>query len=173
MEIRRSVSVSGNRFFRGLIFAASFCFAFLRSGSADEKFDRSHVWLHFDGLTYHFDAPGANSLLWGSGLTWYHKSSLPMLTAWEGDAFEDSERHLAAYLGHSWAIPFKYFNFGATAALMYHHDFASQNKYLTLPVVIPFLETHGRSLKLRIYYVPPVRNPTDQQVAAQLLLLFR
>lgn len=130
-------------------------------------------WLHLNGRTHHFAAPGANDNLFGVGFTWYAPSESSVRTAWEGDVFQDSGRKLSAYLGQSWTVPlWSNSGVGLTVALMYHENFARQNRWRVLPVGLPFWETRGQSLTLRLYYIPPVRSRRDQQVALQALLPF-
>jgi hypothetical protein len=139
---------------------------------AAPEFSQTRGWLHLNGYTHHFDAPGANDQLWGAGFTWYTRTYGAMVTAWEADVFQDSGRKLCAYAGGSLTTPTRWGNFGVTGALMYHRNFAKQTPMKILPVALPFWETRGERLKLRIYYIPPVRSRTDQQISFQLLVPF-
>lgn len=126
-------------------------------------------WLHLNGYTHHFDAPGANDNIFGVGFTWYDRRHGSPLAAWEGDVFRDSGRKLSAYVGRSWTFPLgDRIGAGLSAAVMYHHNFARQNRWRVLPVGFPFLEARSGSLKLRAYYVPPFRSRHDQQIAFQV-----
>ena len=127
------------------------------------------AWVHIDGYTYHMVARDCNNLLLGSGLTWYTRDDEKLRTAWEADAFADSARKLAAYAGYSVGLPLRAITIGMTGAIMYHRNFAAENRLRTLPVAFPFLEFECR-FKVRIYYVPPVRRASDEQVAVQLLV---
>jgi hypothetical protein len=136
--------------------------------------ERWRGYLHLNGYTYHFAAPGTNDKLFGTGLTWYTQAWGRWLTAWEADVFQDSACKPSGYVGHSWTLPFRFGSLGATGAIMYHRNFKTQNPYRVLPVVLPFAETTiYRGAKLRAYYIPPVRSRCDQQIALQLLLPFR
>src|SRR3954464_10992551 len=88
--------------------------------AANAEFTQTRGWLHVNGYTHHFDAPGANDQLWGAGFTWYTRTYGPMATAWEADVFQDSGRKLCAYAGGSLTTPTRWGNFGVTGALMYH-----------------------------------------------------
>jgi hypothetical protein len=129
-------------------------------------------WIHLNGYTHHFAAPDANDQLFGAGLTWYAQPSQRLATAWELDAFQDSGRKLSVYLGRSWTRRFDAANVGATAALMYHQNFRAHNRWRLLPVALPFVETSLGVFKARAYYIPPVRNRCDHQIALQLLVPF-
>lgn len=130
-------------------------------------------FLHVNGYTYHFAAPDANDKLFGVGFTWYTGSWGRFQTAWEADVYRDSAFELSGYVGHSWTVPFRIASVGATGALMYHRNFAKQNRYRVLPVALPFVETTlFRGVKLRAYYIPPVRSRSDEQIAVQLLIPF-
>lgn len=154
-------------------FCTILCFlAPLSAAHAEREFTNTRVWLHLNGYTHHFDAPGANDDLYGAGFSWYARRYGRVVTAWEGDLFQDSGKRLCAYAGHSWSLPLHYGSVGVTGALMYHRNFASQTRTCILPVAFPFLETKGARFKLRVYYIPPVRSPHDQQVSLQLLLPF-
>jgi hypothetical protein len=144
--------------------------AWAASSHATPEISETRGWLHLDGYTHHFDAPGANDRLFGLGFTWYvRRFSIPIV-AWEGDVFEDSACKPSGYFGQSWAFPSRLGNFGVTGALMYHRNFVSQTRWRVLPVALPFWETHGSRMKLRVYYIPPVRSRHDHQVSVQLLL---
>src|SRR5437870_3587879 len=60
--------------------------------SAAPEISEARGWLHLNGYTHHFDAPGANDNLFGLGLTWYVQRFGSPAVAWEGDVFEDSGR---------------------------------------------------------------------------------
>lgn len=131
------------------------------------------AWLHVDGYSHHFEAGDANSELFGLGLTWQRRTTGSMTTSWEADVFRDSGCELSAYLGHSWAWTLGRVRLGATGAVMYHRNFSDYNGLNVMPVVLPFLEVPLRPVKLRVYYVPPVRRASDHQVAIQLLIPLR
>ena len=57
-------------------------------------------------------------------------------------------------------------------AIMYHRNFIKQDRACILPAALPFWETSGENLRLRVYYIPPVRSRHDHQVSFQLLLPF-
>ena len=137
---------------------------------AAEEFTSTQTWLHLNGYSHHFAAPDAKSFLWGVGVTRYTRTYGPVLRSWEGDLFSDSGGKPSAYVGHTWTIPTRLLSFGATGALMYHRNFEEQIRCGVLPVVLPFAETRGQRLKFRIYYVPPVRRATDEQLAVQMML---
>jgi len=128
--------------------------------------------LHVNGYTHHFAAPGANDNLLGLGVTWYDRRAGRFSMAWEADLFRDSGRQLSGYLGRSWTLPLRIGNVGVTGALMYHRNFASRNRLSVMPVALPYWETRGRWLRMRVYYVPPVRRASDQQIAFQILTPF-
>lgn len=127
-------------------------------------------WIHVNGYTYHMVAHDANSELYGIGLTWYTHVTERYQTAWEADVFSDSAKKPSMYVGYSLAAPFKYIALGATGAIMYHRNFEKENSLRILPVVLPFAEIGKNHVRVRIYYVPPVRRRTDEQIAIQLLL---
>jgi hypothetical protein len=140
------------------------------SGSEPERW---RGYLHANGYTYHFAAPGTNDKLFGTGITWYTRKWARLQTAWEADAFQDSEYKLSGYVGRSLTLPLRLGSVGATGALMYHRNFVAQNRYRVLPVVLPFAETRVfRQAKVRVYYIPPVRNRCDEQICMQLLIPF-
>jgi hypothetical protein len=131
-------------------------------------------WVHLNGYSHHFTAKNCNDQLLGVGATWYTKRHGRVLRAWEADVFQDSAREPSAYIGHSWTRTFRLGSLGVTGALMYHRNFASQNEWRLLPVALPFAETRLGRVNVRAYYVPPVRNASDHQVALQVLVpLFR
>ena len=134
------------------------------------EFTRTRGWLHANGYSRHFSADDANDRLLGLGFTYYTGRRGTWHTAWEGDVFRDSGRKVAGYVGYAWTRPTNWVSFGVTAALMHHRNFAAHNSLRILPVALPFLETRGERIKARIYYIPPIRRPSDHQVAVQLLL---
>lgn len=142
------------------------------SASAQPEFTDRHGWLHLNGYAHHFAVNDANDHLLGLGYTQYRRTYGRVIPAWEVDAFQDSGKKFAAYVGHSWTVPFRYFSAGLTGAIMYHHNFAAHNRLKTMPVAFPYLETRGTRLKARLYYVPPVRRASDEQVALQVMLPF-
>lgn len=127
-------------------------------------------WLHLNGYSYHLVAKGCNDFLYGTGLTWFTRYSDSLHTAWEADVFADSARKPAAYAGYSVGFPFHGITLGATGAIMYHRNFIAEDRFRILPVAVPFLEIGGRKLKARVYYVPPVRRASDEQICVQLLI---
>jgi hypothetical protein len=145
-------------------------FGALHSLPAQAEFSDHRGWLHLNGYSHHFAASDANDRLLGIGFTHYRRLYGRVLPAWEFDMFQDSGQKFSAYIGHSWTVPFEWFSAGITGAIMYHRNFAAQNKLRTLPVAFPFIETRGTRLKVRLYYVPPVRSASDQQIALQLML---
>src|SRR5262245_29264531 len=92
-----------------------------------EVFTEQPLWVHLNGYAHHLSAKDANDNLFGLGLTYYTRRSGRILTAWEGDAFQDSGKQLAAYAGYSWTVPTRIISFGLTAAVMYHRNFKAQN----------------------------------------------
>jgi hypothetical protein len=143
------------------------------SGRAAEA-ERSRGYIHLNGYTHHFAAPGTNATIFGTGVTWYTRSWTRLQTAWEADVYQDSAYKLSGYAGHSWTVPLRFGSVGATGALMYHRNFAKQSPLRILPVALPFVETTVfRGAKIRAYYIPPVRNRCDEQIAFQLMIPFR
>lgn len=128
------------------------------------------TWLHLNGYSYHLVAKDCNSFLYGAGLTLYSRDTGRYRTAWEGDVFADSARKLSIYGGYSAVWKFGVLNAGATAAIMYHRNFHRENRFGILPVALPFVETGVRRVKVRIYYIPPVRRASDEQIAVQLMV---
>jgi hypothetical protein len=157
-------------------FRLALCFlSCLACAPAAPELTQTRGWLHLNGYTLHFDAPDANDQLWGAGFTWYKRRYGTTALAWEGDVFQDSARKLCAYAGASWTFNTFATRFGRpglTAALMYHRNFARQNRACVLPVALPFWETGGERVKLRVYYIPPLRSRHDQQISLQLLVPF-
>jgi hypothetical protein len=148
-----------------LLVSAPFCPA-----RGETEFTSTQTWIHLDGYTHHFCAPGANPYLFGFGVTRYTRTYGPVLHSWEADVFRDSACKPSAYAGYAWTVPTSYFSFGGTAAVMYHRNFKSQDRFRILPVFLPFAETRGERLKFRLYYLPPVRRASDEQIAVQLML---
>jgi hypothetical protein len=145
----------------------------IENASAAEA-QRWRGYVHLNGYSHHFAAPGTNANILGTGVTWYTRSWGRVQTAWEADVFQDSAWKLSGYAGHSWTMPFRLGSVGATGALMYHRNFEKQCPVGVLPVILPFAETTVfRNAKLRAYYIPPLRNKCDEQVAFQLLIPFR
>jgi hypothetical protein len=142
----------------------------LAPASAQGEGPRPPRWLHLNGYSHHFVAKDANAQLFGVGGTWYRKSGGKILRAWEADVFRDSGGKLSGHLGHSWTYTMRFVNLGATGSVMYHRNFASQNRWSILPVVLPYAEFPLRGSSLRLYYIPPVRDPDDHQLAVQLLI---
>lgn len=141
---------------------------------ADQEFTANRGWLHVNGYSHHLAAPDANDALLGFGFTYYRRGYGRFLPAWEGDVFQDSARKPSVYLGHSWTMPTRRVSFGVTAALMYHRNFAAYHSAGIMPVAFPFLETRGSRVKARVYYIPPIRKASDQQIAVQIMApLFR
>lgn len=137
---------------------------------AQAELSEVRTWIHLNGYTHHFAASDANNRLFGLGFTHYDRNYGRVRAAWEGDLFQDSACKPSGYLGRSWTFPVPFVSLGVTGAVMYHRNFAAQNRYRLLPVALPFLETRGGRLKVRAYYVPPVRRASDEQIALQLML---
>jgi hypothetical protein len=162
------------RTFRRLCYLFVGCgVAFCLRGAGLPEITDSYAMLHLNGYTHHFDAPGANDKLFGLGITLYDRRAGRVTMAWEGDVFFDSGNQLSGYVGRSWTLPLSFGKAGVTAALMYHRNFLKQNNAGVLPVGLPYWETPGRSLRLRFYYVPGMRNASDHQIAIQLLAPLR
>lgn len=140
-------------------------------GAGAAEFTEFRGLLHLNGYTHHFAAPDANDNLFGPGFTWYGGRVGRFTMAWEADIFRDSGRKLSGYIGRSFTMPLHFGNVGVTGALMYHRNFATQNRLRILPVALPYWETRGTGLRLRFYYVPPIRNACDQPMAIQVLAL--
>lgn len=147
--------------------------AFATRLGAQAEFTRHHGWIHLNGYSHHFAADDANDQLLGLGYTHYRRRYGPVIPAWEFDVFQDSGKKLSTYVGHSWTVPFKHLSAGVTAAVMYHRNFAAHNRLSTAPVAFPFLESRSERLKVRVYYIPPVRRASDQQIAVQILWAIR
>lgn len=153
------------------VIGAICCFSILGRLAADPVREWPTAFLHLNGYTQHFSAPGANNLLYGLGATWGIRRAGRMRLAWEADAFRDSGRKLSLYAGHSWTLPLPFAEVGVTGALMYHRNFFSQNRWGVLPVALPFVEAPlSRAATVRLYYIPPVRSKCDHQVSLQLLV---
>jgi len=144
--------------------------ALLVSTASAQEFSERPLWLHLNGYTHHFAASDANDRLFGVGLTWQGVSRGRTATAFEADLFKDSDRKLSCYVGASWRYAFRPIAVGITGALMYHRNFTKHNDWGVLPVALPFCETRGRAMKLRLYYIPPIRDPDDHQLSVQLML---
>jgi hypothetical protein len=154
-------------------FLAACCLSACLRGAGLAEFGDSRAMLHLNGYTHHFHAPGANDNLYGLGITLPDRRAGRVTMAWEGDIFLDSGNQLSGYVGRSWTRPFGFGQIGVTGALMYHRNFLKQNKAGVLPVGLPYWETPGRNFRLRFYYVPAMRNDSDQQIAIQLLTPLR
>lgn len=155
---------------RACAFVALWCASCIGSSAAESPFEWPAAFLHLNGYTQHFAAPGANNRLYGLGATWHIRRAGRLRTAWETDAFRDSGRKLSMYAGHSWTLPLAVGNVGVTGALMYHRNFRAQNRWGVLPVALPFAEAALSRGVLRVYYIPPVRNRCDHQVSLQFLV---
>ena len=129
------------------------------------------AWLHLSGYSVHFHAPDANPYLLGLGLSLPAKPWGAWRTTWVLNAFEDSDRKLSVFVGRALTLRCgSRVDLGVTAALMYHRNFARQNQLRLLPVALPFVDCDLGRWTLRTYYVPPLRSPTDHQVAVQLMI---
>lgn len=154
-------------FFPALLFLGLLILPWRTAAGAEE----GGGWVHLNGYSHHLNAANANGHLWGLGFTWPVKPYGSPATAWEGDVFRDSGRKLSAYVGHSWTWPLgRFAGVGITGAIMHHRNFAKYNAASLMPVGLPYLETKGRALRWRVYYIPPVRSPSDRQVAVQLMV---
>ena len=132
-------------------------------------------WFHLNGLTIHFDKqpkPGetVNDYLFGGGFTWDFHATEKWTYAVEFDAFLDSNEEISAILGPSaryhltsWA------SLGATGMVMYKEAFDRDYGFPVLPLALPFLQAGFEYLQVRMYYIPPVRRSTDEQLTFQLL----
>lgn len=54
-----------------------------------------------------------------------------------------------------------------------HHFAADDANDRLLGIGYPFVETRGTRLKVRAYYIPPVRRASDEQLAIQLVWALR
>lgn len=152
------------------IFACAAAVATAGAASAPE-FAADRGWLHLNGYSHHFAAPDANNKILGLGYTWYVRRYGARAVAWEADAFQDSAKKFSGYVGRSWTFRLgELGGVGVTGALMYHRNFKKQTSLGVLPVALPYLELRGRAMKLRAYYIPPVRDPNDHQIALQVML---
>jgi len=140
---------------------------FLRA-AGEPEFTYHRGWLHLNGYSHHFEARDANAKLFGGGFTWYSARSGNVIASWTADVYQDSERKLSGLVGRSWTLPLRWGSVGATAAAMHHRNFRAHNSLGLMPVLLPFVETRGLAYKLRLYYIPPFRSPSDHQVAIQL-----
>jgi hypothetical protein len=147
--------------------------AVLRTDARAEELSGVKHWIHLNGYTHHFSAPDANNNLMGFGFTSRDQRFSRLSLGWEADVFRDSGCKLSAYAGRSVTYRFRACSVGVTGALMYHHNFAKQNRWGLLPVALPFIETGGDLLRARLYYVPPVRSVHDHQIAIQMLVPWR
>lgn len=140
---------------------------------AESEFAAHRGWLHLNGYSHHFAVDDANDRLLGIGYTHYRRLYGRVLPAWEFDAFQDSAKKFSGYVGHSWTLPLRALSCGVTGAIMYHRNFAAQNQLKTLPVAFPFVESRGTGLKVRAYYIPPLRRASDAQLAVQVVWALR
>ncbi len=138
---------------------------------ADQKF-----WFHLNGLTIHFDKrpePGetVNDYLFGTGFTWdFHRGSR-WTFAVEFDIFWDSNEEISAILGPSARVRLiPMVEVGATAMAMYKEAFDRDYGFPVLPMALPFVQIGFEYVQLRMYYIPPVRRSTDEQLTFQLLV---
>jgi len=144
---------------------------FLATGVSAQVEDlQPRGWLHLNGYTHHFDAPGANDELYGLGFTWYTQTTGNIERAWEADVFRDSACKPSAYAGHSWIYATRHWKAGLLAGLMYHRNFIKEDRWCLMPIALPFLELPLRAFSIRAYYVPPVRSRSDNQIAFQILI---
>lgn len=138
---------------------------------ADGKF-----WFHINGLTIHFDKrpePGEtmNDYLFGTGFTWDFYRGSRWTFAVEFDAFLDSNEEISAILGPSVRVRLiPMVEVGATAMAMYKEAFDRDYGFPILPMALPFVQVGFEYVQLRMYYIPPVRRSTDEQLTFQLLV---
>lgn len=138
---------------------------------ADRKF-----WFHINGLTIHFDKrpdPGetVNDYLFGTGFTWDFHRGQRWTFAVEFDVFLDSNEEISAILGPSARVRLiPLVEIGATAMAMYKEAFDRDYGFPVIPMALPFVQVGFEYLQLRMYYIPPVRRSTDEQLTFQLLV---
>lgn len=131
-------------------------------------------FLHLNGYSIHFDkrpAPGksVNDHLFGLGGSVEFDTHGPLIWGIAGDVFWDSREEVSAVLGPSCHYPFNdHVSVGGAAFLMYKTAFQRDYGFPILPVPLPFAEIGTERIRLRTYYIPPVRRPTDHQVVFQL-----
>jgi len=138
---------------------------------ADRKF-----WLHLNGLTIHFDKrpdPGetVNDYLFGSGFTWDFYRGTRWTFALELDVFLDSNEEISGIFGPSARVRLiPLVEVGVTAMAMYKEAFDRDYGFPVIPMALPFAQVGFEYLQLRMYYIPPVRRSTDEQLTFQLLV---
>lgn len=169
-SLRRNGRLGSRDHLLGMWMKLAVLVLFAGVGNACAQENPARGWLHLNGYTHHFEAPDANDNLLGVGATWYVKKWGRIARAWEADLFQDSGRKLSGYVGQSLTYRGRFANAGVTAALMYHRNFAKQNRWSVLPVALPYAELPLGKFSLRAYYIPPLRRGSDQQIAFQVLV---
>ena len=129
--------------------------------------------LHANGYTIHFNKkpkPGeeVNDFLYGLGFHYEWARGPRHTWAAEFDAFNDSHNELSLLGGASGRYDLGPVEIGATGMLMYKSTFSDDEGTPVLPLLIPFVQKEFNSWGIRMYYVPPVRKPTDHQITFQL-----
>lgn len=134
--------------------------------------------LHLNGYSIHLHKPSAsgkrpNDLLLGLGGAMEIETDGPWIWEIAADAFVDSRDELSAVLGPAFHYPVNdHFSAGGAVFLMYKQAFQDDYGFPILPVPLPFAEIGNEKVRLRTYYVPPVRRPGDHQVVFQVRIPF-
>ena len=146
---------------------------------ADKGLERPYRFAKLGSRAIHFDASSSvNDKLWGFGVMWDIKrlDFADLILAFEADVYRDSQRRLAFAIGGSVRKEIGPISLGLAPNLMFKenlHEQSPVNKLPFLPVVLPFVQVDYFSrARLRMYYIPPIRSPSDHLVAFQMLFGF-
>lgn len=148
-----------------------------KSQEPNSKWIRRY-YLHLNGYSIHFDKqpdPGetVNDYLLGLGGGIEFNTDGTLIWDISLDVFNDSNEEISVTLGPTVQYPLAdWLGIGAAGFLMYKEAFQRDYGFPILPVPLPFLEGKTKYVHLRMFYIPPVRRSTDQQLVFQLRIPF-
>jgi len=135
-------------------------------------------YLHLNGYSIHFDKqpdPGetVNDYLLGLGGAVEFDTKGPLIWDISLDVFNDSNEEISVTFGPTVQYPLAdWLGIGAAGFIMYKEAFQRDYNFPILPVPLPFLEGKTKYVHLRMFYIPPVRRSTDEQLVFQLRIPF-
>lgn len=156
-----------------LVFAAGFSLRAQAEEISGGEQDINKLFLHLNGYAVHFNGnEDENNFLIGTGFTynWRHFQKFDILASIEVDVFKDSNEKISALAGISFVKNLGLASVGLNAHIMYKDSFIDDAGTPILPLVLPFVELGQGSIRLRMFYIPPIRTANDHQVDFQLLI---
>lgn len=126
------------------------------------------LWLHVNGLSWHPNDRTLNETNMGAGLSVETFDTGEWHGAAGFDMYRDSNDQDSGHFGHTIKRRFGPVSLGVVVGVIHRKDLRDNTGREVLPFGVPVASIGTDRIRARFTYIPPVENPSQEVVAAQI-----